>query len=49
MKEREGYWHALPRDVARWWRMRAEVDVSLTGVVEGRVQLTTEGVTVQLE
>jgi hypothetical protein len=24
MKERGGYWHALPRDVARWWRCRAE-------------------------
>jgi hypothetical protein len=24
MKERGNYWHALPRDVARWWRKRAE-------------------------
>ena len=23
MKERSGYWHALPSDVARWWRARA--------------------------
>ncbi len=23
MKGRGGYWHALPRDVARWWRRRA--------------------------
>ena len=23
MKNRSGYWHALPRDVARWWRCRA--------------------------
>jgi len=23
MKNRRGYWHALPRDVARWWRNRA--------------------------
>ena len=23
MKGRDGYWHALPRDVARWWRARA--------------------------
>jgi hypothetical protein len=22
MQEREGYWHALPRDVARWWQQR---------------------------
>jgi hypothetical protein len=24
MREREGYWHALPRDIARWWRARSE-------------------------
>jgi hypothetical protein len=47
MKEREGYWHALPRDVARWWRGRAEGDSSLASVVQARVQLTTDGVTVQ--
>jgi len=23
MKERGGYWHALPREVARWWKTRA--------------------------
>ena len=23
VKEMDDYWHALPRDVARWWRMRA--------------------------
>ena len=23
MKKREGYWHALPLDVARWWKTRA--------------------------
>jgi hypothetical protein len=22
MKERGGFWHALPRDIARWWRAR---------------------------
>ena len=22
MKEKSNYWHALPRDVARWWRKR---------------------------
>jgi hypothetical protein len=24
MKEKESYWHALPREAARWWRNRAE-------------------------
>ncbi len=22
LRERSGIWHALPRDVARWWRLR---------------------------
>ena len=26
MKEREGYWHALPRDVARWWQQRMQFE-----------------------
>ncbi len=25
MSRRSGYWHALPRDVARWWRRRLEL------------------------
>ena len=25
LKRRGNYWHALPRDVARWWRQRAAV------------------------
>jgi hypothetical protein len=24
LKEQNYYWHALPRDVARWWRKRSE-------------------------
>jgi hypothetical protein len=24
MTAREGYWHALPQDVAQWWRKRSE-------------------------
>ena len=24
MQQREGYWHALPRDVARWWQHRMQ-------------------------
>lgn len=23
MKNHKGFWHALPRDVARWWKSRA--------------------------
>jgi hypothetical protein len=25
----EGGWHALPRDVARWWRRRAHLEAAL--------------------
>ena len=24
MQRRGGYWHAVPREVARWWRIRGE-------------------------
>ena len=24
MQAREGYWHALPRNVARWWQKRMQ-------------------------
>ncbi len=39
IREREACWHALPREVARWWRRRAEADeiASLPGAVEGIV------------
>jgi hypothetical protein len=28
LSKQKGYWHALPRDAARWWRTRAAVKVS---------------------
>jgi hypothetical protein len=31
MKNRKGFWHALPRDVARWWRSRTTNPFSLAG------------------
>jgi hypothetical protein len=35
MRERDDYWHALPRDTAAWWRARAVAPstVSLSGAV----------------
>ncbi len=43
MKQRNGYWNALPREIARWWRIRSTpiADQSPAGVVLGRVQLTS--------
>jgi hypothetical protein len=26
MKARQGYWQALPREVARWWRLRHQAN-----------------------
>lgn len=33
MSEKRDCWHALPRDVARWWRRRAHAEV---GLLDGR-------------
>ena len=30
MREQGGYWHALPRSVARWWRQRADFQYTRT-------------------
>lgn len=39
MHQRADYWHALPRDVARWWRDRDSAPslAHLPGAVEGRI------------
>ncbi|HEY7355999.1 MAG TPA: hypothetical protein VH590_06015 [Ktedonobacterales bacterium] len=31
LKEREYYWHALPREVAAWWRQRAQFQAACQG------------------
>jgi len=31
MREKGGYWHALPAEVARWWRRRAYAEALLQG------------------
>jgi peptidoglycan/xylan/chitin deacetylase (PgdA/CDA1 family) len=35
LTSRPGGWHALPRDVARWWRARAELEVGEDGRIAG--------------
>jgi hypothetical protein len=39
MQQRADYWHALPRDVARWWRERDRAPslAQIPGAVEGRI------------
>lgn len=46
VKNRGGYWHALPRDVARWWRARsyAADDSALPGAIRGNAKLDANGV-----
>lgn len=39
MQARDDYWHALPRDVARWWRERSTGDTPT-----GKIALTGEGI-----
>jgi hypothetical protein len=35
-ERREGGWHALPRDAARWWRQREALSVAGDGTISGR-------------
>jgi len=44
VKERGRYWHALPREVARWWRARSQaVDgASVPGMTWDRLELNGE-------
>ena len=48
MKERNNYWHALPREVAQWWRSRAankpsddfsEEELSLASILDEKIQI----------
>jgi hypothetical protein len=40
MRRREGYWHALPREAARWWRARATgaADVSKLRLAQASIR-----------
>lgn len=51
IKHRDGYWHALPKDIARWWHTRsnATTDQLPAGVVLGKVQLTPNSVIVSVD
>ncbi len=46
MKKREGYWHALPSEVANWWRRRmaAEPHVDVQNLPLGRARLHGDGI-----
>jgi peptidoglycan/xylan/chitin deacetylase (PgdA/CDA1 family) len=48
MKEHNGYWQALPREVANWWRMRASTNAENTGVQIPLIQAALEGDTLQM-
>lgn len=43
MREQGGYWHALPRDVSRWWRGRwCSEDLSTMSLDEGAICITSQ-------
>jgi peptidoglycan/xylan/chitin deacetylase (PgdA/CDA1 family) len=44
---RDGVWVALPRDVARWWRARAEQGLGAPGAGRGRARLDGERLIVE--
>ena len=48
IRRRGGFWHALPIDIACWWRARSDAIPGIfpTGAVLSEVQLTPNGVTV---
>jgi hypothetical protein len=50
MRRRGGYWHALPRDVARWWRARTDDrgDAMDSRLVWAEVGLDEEGTGLKL-
>jgi hypothetical protein len=37
-ERRDGAWHALPRDAARWWREREELSVAADGRIDGAAE-----------
>ncbi len=46
MREQNDYWHALPREVARWWRARASAEspADLPRGTIGEIRLTDGGI-----
>jgi hypothetical protein len=48
IKDRGDFWNALPREVARWWHLRAEISdgVQVPGITYGYV--TLDGKTLQV-
>jgi peptidoglycan/xylan/chitin deacetylase (PgdA/CDA1 family) len=51
VREKGGYWHALPREAARWWRARSQtVDgASAPDLTWGRLELNGENLHVRWE
>jgi hypothetical protein len=45
MREKQDYWHALPRDAARWWRERTTAPYSSkVSMSEGGISITPQAV-----
>jgi peptidoglycan/xylan/chitin deacetylase (PgdA/CDA1 family) len=50
IKNSDGYWHALPKDIAHWWCERSDPagNPSSANIVLGKAQLTPNGVTLSI-
>jgi hypothetical protein len=51
MKRRKDYWHAIPRDVARWWRARSAIKSleSLPGAVLSELRMSEKSLIIEPE
>jgi hypothetical protein len=38
MRDKEGYWHALPREIAQWWTQ----ELSEVSLHEGKIYITPQ-------
>ena len=50
MKKREGYWHTLPKEIARWWRKRlaASSETDLPGMRFSNVLLDGDSIKIEI-
>jgi hypothetical protein len=43
MRDKENYWHALPREIAQWWKQRSiSQELSEISLHEGKIYITPQ-------
>jgi peptidoglycan/xylan/chitin deacetylase (PgdA/CDA1 family) len=48
MRRRDGYWHALPMEIARWWRVRADGAAGVSESYLAQASILGQGAPLQL-